>query len=543
MDTTHPIIQMYNNVCPNVFNNLVQAGQISAQEQQAAMEYLRGPSGQQATSMFLNSVIQRCPQGLNYDQMAQAIAEWIQPLIQTIRTNMMRAGATWGGAWGNRTNVMSYMPGASAMGIRPNIGAPSQPRSLFQAPVSSGPAMPGAGQPTPEKKQEPPKKPAVQLMNKDWKPPMLVGEELELKPNLKVSVNVAKYQLSNGEQLCRVIADDPRIRYVSDEDVLRVFKPLTSIHDTKHKFLTVAYKRIKLLNVPKEEFLRFAQTLSAEVAKNGRSPETKIRTIIAQTQKCSVACMKAFTELILDEYNDRAAAGALVPSNNPKAILDISTLEGLLRLATDSLPKATQEILSAGKNYAAARDRLISQLIDSLVLDLPQIIINPETDTTTLDDLSRVLPVVWTQDGVNYRGTEDLFNMFIETRETINGSKSDGAVKAEGALSAAINEINRNFTAVVVHRIASWTNFPKLRLVDYEPNGNCIPTVINPSAPVNDIQVMLVEALDRFRVSKDRRPIKSPKTLRMECDEETYLLDYDMTTDDYIWVGSSRFWK
>lgn len=585
----HPYRGMYLANLQPALTEMGQAGQITQVEFQQALAQLQSPSCAAAVDGFLAQLETTIP-NMNELMMRQCIKQFAAPLIQQIRIQLQQQQSMFRPGIPQPTVSMPQMaygqmfpgtgmvrPGFGGMFVQQNQfgGVPQLPTGQsyfgrpqpagFQAPAAgvmspgfTAPnqrvAMPGQtqnpvvtpnGQPVP-KEYEQQFTPQVQKKAPPakWAPPEVM-ENKKLKPTSKTEVDATKFKMCNGEIVSRIIASDPRIRYTSDEEAIAAYKNALNIFpDTQKKFLTVAYKQIKVLKAECSEFTKMVTVLSGELAKNSQSAETKLRAIIEIIKKYPFECMDAFTKFFLEELDAHVGAGALTDHKNPKFILSLSSLDAVLKILTGTCSKETLNSLNAIPGFMNRFDELINSIIDHCVTNLHQVILKPDVDPTVIDDFSRVIPAVWSADGgANWRGTEDLFNVFLTTREVISGSKTESAMGAESDLKNKINEICRKFTVIYVNRIASWCDYGKSHVVGYDDHGNCIPSVIDPANPGFDMGFLVSESFSAMYRSKDSRNKCAAKSLYCTCDEETYHLNYDITTDGWVWVGRSQFWR
>lgn len=332
--------------------------------------------------------------------------------------------------------------------------------------------------------------------------------------------------------------------YISDHEVLEKYKGIFSMYpDSNRKFITIMYKQLRLLPVGREEFMKLASALSTAVAR-ANNVESKLRAIISTCKNFSVGATEQFTKLFLDELNEHMQCGELCDSFHPMNILNRpNRIEDVLAWVTGDIDKAMLDALKGMDGFVERFDALLSVLIEYTVLNLPKIVINPAIDRSILDDYSRILPGVWSNDcGETLRGSDDLINLFIATREVVDGSKSANAQKSESALKTMLNDLGKNFTLLFLPRVVSWCNYSKLDVCNYDEVGNCQPAVFPPKQPRNDVEFFVGEVLEKLSMSKDTIAKWAPKNLYMEIHEETYCLQYGKTTNNCGWIACSKYW-
>ena len=544
-----PLVGMFREMVPQTLNGMVTQNCCSQQEAQAMLNWLCSPNASATVNQFLGNMIRSVGTnvaGVTYQMMSTWIYEWIMPMIQQFRAQAaggvgFRAPMPMGGLATRPT--FGQTTSSFGMGANPLTGAPIQQRG-FVPPPGSNAVIPGSGnnqpKPAPSAQQpivNPPKK------QEKWSVPTLEGKAQDIKVSTVVVANMARYRLSNGQMAARLIVSDPRIRYASDDEVIKSYRHFLDASSAQRKFLTVSYRQLKVLEVNKTEFHQMVSKIAMEVSKL-TSLEAKIRCIMKLKDDYSVKCTNAFTTLVLDELNEHTQAGAFTESAHPKRIMMLKSFESILKLITGEMDAGVLNMLKAQKGFEEKLEAVLNNWVNSFICSLPQVIINPETDSTTLDDYTRVLPPIWSPDGgMTFTGSDDLFTLFLSTRSVINGSRTDGAVGAETELRNRITELNKFFTVVFLTRVVSWCNYPKTWAVGYAQNGDCVPAVFDTTAPTSDVQFFLSEALSVFKASKDSKPRFAPKNIQFEVDEEVYRLQYGTTTDGRGWVGTSKYWK
>lgn len=553
-DPSHPYLGLFNNNVQGALLNLVQQQHITQQEAQAAFQIISSGRVDPDISQFVQQLEMQVAE-MNAYTMQNYIKQWVKPLIANIRNQLnnrgggllsgtLGGGLTAPGGWGGGVSPGGGSSLFGGLGLL-TAGTPlAQVNNPGTGLVTAAPAArPDSAPPPPPPTPKEPDKPAP-----DWKPPE-AGEmdHIKLDPIKGVECSAARYRLSNGRTVSRVIASDLRIRYTSHTEALDAFRNTLNIFpDTDHKMLTVGYRELKVLQCPQYEFLKMAAELSTEVGKNSQNTASKIRTIINVLSKYPESCAEAFRKLFIGEIANIANSGGFTNDKYPSFIAVPTSMDFILKLVTGTCAAELQQQFDAIEGYRERFCKTIDLLINAIVLNLPTTVVRPDTDMTLLDDFARAIPVIWSPDNGNtYKGTEDIFNIFLTTRETINGSKTETALKADGSLKKKIDEINRVYTVVFVDRIVTWCNFSMSQITSYLQNGNMDVTVVNASAPINDMQCFLSEIGNWICTSKMSGRFKiASKKLICEVEETTMNLVYNITIDGKIWVSSSaEFWK
>ena len=558
----HPYWQKFQARLPVVINSLVQRGMISPNVQNVLVNIIR--NSYPMMHQFIENLNMRYSE-LTDQQLDAEIFQWIQPAANQAIAQVRQmtggfgvgfggAGAGFGGGgFGMRQPVgFGYDSGRQVMpsGTMPG-GIPVSPFSGGQNPDPFRPDNPTSmfgGTPKPqtqrEKHIEDQMKPKVEQPPAPikWEKPVIEGEKnVELT---NVTAQITKYTLCTGDRAIRVIVHDSKVGYTSDYDALNRYKGIFSMFsDPRRKFLTVVYQQLKLIDVGKDEFSKLVNSVATAVSK-AQNIEGKLRAIISTSSGFSVAAYDAFNKLFLDELQFHIECGELCDSPHPKNILNRpAKIEQVLAWLTGDIDKGMLSAMRGMKGFEDRLNTLLRVIIDGIVATLPRRILDASRDMTLLDDFYRAIPGIWTDDcGETFKNTNDLVDIFLATRETVDGSKSSGAVKADSILKETLNELSKHFTLIFVPRVASWCNYSKADVCRYDPTGNCQPTVFSPLQPRNDVEFFVNESLDKFTNSKDQVARWTPKNIYLELDEETYCLQYGRTTDDVSYVCTSRYW-
>lgn len=557
--TQHPYWTSFQASLQRVIDRLVQSGQIYPTESQIIRSIL--PSCGPVMQGFVSTLLQRYPNGMNIPQMDAEVETSFLPNLRAMAQQRMRTMGGQQPMMGGMQPMMGAPMGGAPM-YNYNMGMPNncgfrQP-AFTAAPVApggltSGVALPGGGNdpvksdvlaPDPDllKENEP-------KVSNPWAPPSLT-ESKDYKFNAGTMVAISKYTTSDDGTATKITVVDNRIRYRDDFDAIAAYKPAFRMFgDNNKKFLTVIYKQLKVLNVGRDEFLKLATEVTEMLGASGTLPE-KLKAMIAIMSRHSVGAVKEYVGLFLDELDALTNCGELVDSNHPKYIPErFNDIETVLAFITGDISDANIKKAMFGMNgYKEKFTQVVTMLLDRVLAPLPKTILTPfengaVKDKSVLDDYSRVLPQLWTHNGSTIKDVEDLFDMYIRTTGQVNGSVSDAASSAMSQLRLALTTYDNNFTVVYLHRVASWCNYSRTTTVSYESNGNCKPHVYATGYADDDV-AWFIDDLYRT-LSAFKQPVIRlyPKSLYCEYEEEIVNLNYGMTTDGSIWLGSSRYWK
>ena len=557
----HPYWQKFQNRLPAVINALVQRGMISPNIQGVLVNIVR--NSYPMMHQFIEGLNMRYGE-MTDQQMDTEIFQWIQPAVQQAIAQVRQMSGGFGvgfgnGGWGGgrpvgfgydsgRGGGMPGMPGGVT-----GTGVPVSPFSNPGKPDVFRPDQPSVASMfggTPKEQTQRERQISEQMkpkVDKPIAPPEWKSPELEYEKNVElnnVTAQISKFNLYNGERALRIIVHDTKVGYTSDNDALEKYKGMFAMFpEPRRKFMTVAYKQLKIVRVNRDEFTKMANTLTTAVNK-AQNVEGKLRAIVSTSSGFSVAAYDEFTRLFIDELYAHIECGELCDSTHPKNILNRPNSVGdILAWVTGDIDKGMLDAMRGMKGFEDRLEALLNVVIDTTVTSLPRRILDVSRDMTMLDDFYRAIPGIWTNDcGETYKNSEDLVNLFLATRETIDGSKTSGAVKADTVLKETLTELSKQFTLIFVPRIISWCNYSKADVCRYDDTGNCQPTVFSKLQPRNDVEFFVNETLEKWAMSKDQAFRWAPKNLLMEIDEETYCLQYGKTTDDLPWICTARFW-
>ena len=556
----HPFFQKFTERLQVVINCLVQRGMVSVDESQQIGVAIRQNNPQIWGAIY--NLIDRLNMSysqMNDTQMDQAIYSWLDVIIRTMRASSMNRGLPMGGGGGFGMPQTPPMFGGGGgfggqgFGFRP--GAPVSPfggnrmGGMFCGGQASTPltAMLGGG--NNNKPQQPgnnnqrSNQPANNAKKANWKnPEQTDSKSFSLKEG--VEITATKYTLYNGDLARNVIVYDPKVGYVSDSEVIEKYRPVfTALGPTKKNCMTVFYQRLKAIPVPREEFLKLARTVAEQVGK-ANGVDAQLRAIISTASHFGKAAYDEFAKLFLDELDAHIQCGELCDSTHPKNILNRpNDLESVLAWVTGEVGKEMVAAMNGMTGFKERLQKLMEVLISEMAAGLYRRILNTKTDMTVIDDFYRALPGMWTSDcGQTFQNTEDLINVFLTTKETIDGSKTANAVRAETELTNQLEALNKQFTLIFVPRIVTWCNYAKSEVVAYDNNGKCKPTVVSRLQPRNDMEFFIKEILEICQNNRDTMLRWTPRNIYFEIEEETYVLQYGLTTDNLLWAGTSKYW-
>lgn len=558
----HPFFGKFQQRVGAVINGMVQRGMMNPNESQMLVNMLKASYPQ--IHQFVEGLTMRYGE-IRDDQMDSEIYNWLQNPLQQVRARIAQMsggfgtgfGPTpWGGGYQRPAVGFGYDSQRGGGGFGSGPGIPQRPFSggggggpdVFRPDQPSVTSLFGGQPKQPTEREQHAAEEMKKRMEKpvappEWKTPEIVDEK-SCSLGGDVSVLMTKFTLSSGDIARRVIVHDPKVGYTSDQDALEHYKGVFALYpDTRRKFLTVAYRQLKAIHVGHDEFMRLAQTLAANVGK-ASDVEGKLRAILAATGNLSVTAYEEFKKLFLDELDAHIQCGELCDSFHPKNILNRpDRIEDVLAWVTGDIDKNMLAAMKGMDGFEKRLDTLLTVVIDTVVTSLPKLIINTNSDMTMLDDFYRALPGIWTTDcGSTFQNSEDLINLFLATRETIEGSKTENATKAESALKTTLMNLSKQFTLIFIPRVVSWCNYSKADVCRYDETGNCQPASWAPLQPRNDVEFFVGDDLDKWSKSRDTKIKWCPKSIYMEVDEETFCLQYGRTTNDGNWCCSSKYW-
>lgn len=561
----HPFFGKFQQRIGVVINAMGQRGMISPNESGVLVNIIKNSPAN--IFQLIENLNMRFSE-INDTQMDSEIYNWIQPAVQQAKMRVQQMtggfggggfGGGFGGApgWGGGGGGFGFRPqGFGYDNMRPNRGGiPTSPwggaKDMFSTPGGSGgisDMFGGATKPPTQREKQvaTQMKPVTPRPNApaSWKAPEPIDSHTyELEGG--VEVTVSKYKLYNENTATNVVVYDDKVGYTSDHEVIEKYKGIFDLFPgSSSKVLSVAYQQLKLLKVGREEMLKLIQSVNQEAGKMG-SVDTKLRAIISSAGHFNKNAYEEFTRLFIDELEFHIQCGELCDSFHPKNILNRPRgLEDVLAWITGDVGKEMKAAIDGMDGFHTRLNQLVGIIIDEFAIGLHKRILNPLSDTTMLDDFYRALPGMWTVDcGNSFSNTEDLINLFLATRETIEGSKSAGAVRANSELTKRLDELCKQFTLLFVPRTVTWCNYAKSTVCAYDENGNCQPSVTSTNQPRNDVEYFLIQALEQWDTGRDPMLKWAPRNLYMEIDEETFCFQYGHTTNGPIWIGTARYWR
>lgn len=542
--TMHPIWAQFQRCLSNCVNTLIQQGQMSPQECPVVQQMLAqiGPG----TMNFINSLLMRYQQIDDNAMNAEIMNNFLPSVRQAAQQRLAMSGGMGGGGFG-----MGGGYGTPMMPGRPMPYGYMAPNTPMVTPVtkpdpfSASPAAKFSGPGSlAQMKPEPPK--PVQPKAAPFVSPKIVEDKTSTVCGC-VTVKMAKFDLGGDRTARRLAVFDPRIRYTCDAEAINAYKSIFDIYKkTDQKILTVAYKQLKLIKWNRDEFLKMSQAVAAEVLKCGDNLEKKLKAITLALQNFPFGCMQEYTRLLLDEFDAHVKAGEFCDSSHPTNILGrMDSVQALCDMVCGDIDKNMLAALRSMNGFEERLRLIVSRIVDNFVVAMPKIILDPYKNRTLLDDYSRIMPQVWSADaGVTWNGTDDLFDLYLASRETIEGSRTDSAIRADSDLTVRLHELHSQFAAMYVYRMATWCDYPKSVSINYKNNGDCIPYVSELSKVNNELAFFCAEVLAAVADSSTAALLRfSPKNLYCSCDEETFAFQYGLTTDNSLWLGSCEFWK
>lgn len=553
--TAHPFFQKFTERLQVVINSLVQRGMVSVDESQMIGTAIRQNNQQIWGAIYqLIDRLNMSYSQINDNQMDQAVLSWLNTIVGQMRASRMnRGGFMGGGGFGMPPGGSIFGGGGGGFGfgggvpVSPFGGGGRTMTPMFgggggaSSPLSN--LLGGGNNNKPQQQQNNQNQQPQKKTNVVWKEPEPTdNKSFDLKEG--VEITTTKYTLCTGDSARNVIVYDPKVGYVSDSEVIEKYRPVfTALGPTKKTCMTVFYQRLKAIPVPREEFLKLAQTIAAQVGK-ANGIDAQLRAVISTASHFGKSAYDEFSRLFLDELDAHIQCGELCDSTHPKNILNKpADLESLLAWITGDVGKEMAAAMNGMNGFRDRLNKLMEVLISEIATGLYRRILNTKTDMTVIDDFYRALPGMWTSDcGQTFQNSEDLINVFLTTKETIEGSKTANAVKAENELTSRLESLNKQFTLLFVPRIVTWCNYAKSDVVRYDTNGKCQPSVVSKLQPRNDIEFFLKEVLEICQSNRDPLLKWTPRNIYFEIEEETYVLQYGLTTDGLIWTGTSKYW-
>lgn len=563
----HPFWGKFQQRIGPVINAMTQRGMISPNESGILVQILR--NSYPMMHQLIENLNMRYSE-MNDTQMDSEIYQWIQPAIQQAKIKVQQMtggfgrgfGMSGGGGFGFGGGGCAPVGfGFDSMrgGSRPGVpgGVPTSPwgggagKDMFST-TGSGESIASlfggsTKQPTQRETQvaEAMKPKALGPVTPvSWKAPVQIDSHTyELNGN--VEVTATKFELYDGSKALNVIVHDQKVGYTSDSEVIEKYKGIFGIiPDSSRRILTVAYQQLKIMHVGREEMIKMVQAITASAGKMN-TVEAKLRAIISAAGHFNKNAYEEFVKMFLDELEFHIQCGELCDSFHPKNILNRPRgLEDVLAWVTGDVGKDMAAAMKGMEGFTDRLNKLLEILVEEFATGLNRRILNPLTDMTMLDDFYRALPGMWTEDfGITFKNTEDLVNLFLATRETVDGSKSATAVKADSELKKKLDELCKQFTLLFVPRTVTWCNYAKSAVCRYDESGNCQPAVTSAQQPRNDVEFFLNGILDNWRTCRDTMVKWAPRNVYMEVDEETFCLQYGYTTNNCLFVACTKYWR
>ena len=508
----------------------------------------------QQTVGFLQGLLANYPNGITEAQMTEAIDNQFLPAMRqaarqrlSVGTGMMGMGMSGMGLGGmGMGGVMTNM-GMSGIQTRPSpMASFASPRSLaaglYGEMVNQPPAQPKQEEAKPE-----PVKPKTETV--PWKCPEFDNNFSTSKFMVSNCVNVVfgKFDLHDSKTCVRMLICDPRLRYTCDLDAVNAFRPYFSSFKNDHKFVTIQYKQLKTIPVGREEMLRLSNEVALAVSKIDTGLVDKLKTIatITRGSRYSFACAEAYTNLFCDEFDLHMQCGELTIESNPKMVLNrFKTISEIVNFVAKDIDKSTVQALEGIPDYYKTLNRIVEDIVYDLALNFSKKIVDPSKHLALLGSYMRAVPPIWSTDtDLTMRGTDDLIELWVMSNAQISGSKTDGAVSAGAALKQKIEELDKQFTVFWQWRTVTWTDYPASSSVAYSETGECYPTVWNLNNPKSDVTFFIGEYMKATESGNDAAKKRSPRSIYLEFEESTCVLNYGWTVDAKLWLGCSKYWK
>lgn len=557
VDANHHYWKLAAAMLPRVVQTLQMRGEIGPNEAQLLLRQNGGP----AFANFVNNVAMQFATLSSEQQMGDLLAEnLIKPMVIEMRQQRM-AGGGYGGGYGGGGYGFGrpMMMGGGGMfggGFGRAGGGYFGGGSTFGASLKlpgGGGGYFGNGQQQQERRERgdmnndtPKREERKTEVRKEWKAPVQNGTPLNKNLNANgVKVIRKTFEGFDGIPCTEVIAIDDRARYLTPYEAAEAYKSLLDEVGGR-KFMTVAYRQVKVLKVNREQFKKLVKAVSGAVSNiNPNDNAARIKAIMAASGEYPSSAVSAYHKLIVDEFNEHVLAGELTdsPADHLTWAVEASNLQGIYDMLAGNLSADTKAALQQIKDFDNALNRIVSSVIDTVVLEgMVHRIFDPLNDPTVLDVYSRVLPPMWKNDALDaWEGTDNLFNKFICANRKVNGSTGEAAAIAEQALKQRLSIMDNHFTVVQVPRIITWTNCESSSAAAWDEHGRCVPRSFTDQSFDNDVAFFLARAIKTIGASEVPAYTKIPHKLVCEVEEGIVTLDYGITTDGALWTGSLRY--
>ena len=542
---SHPYYQKFVYQLRSRIQYWASQGAITPQELQLMCIMAQNP-GQQ-TIGFIQSLGVRYPNGIDEAHMQSEIDETFLPALRQAARQKIAMGTM-----GSATLQGMGLNGLNGLGMNK-----VEPMAAFSTGRSMAAGLFGEMkvQPTIDAKKAEQPKPAEQTTTKlpdpvkPWKCPEFDDNFQTSKFTICNCANIlfGKFNLHDGKTCLRMLINDPRIRYTSDEDVIGTYRPYIQTFRNDHKFITIQYKQLMAIPVGREEMMKLANEVALTISKMENNLCDRLKSVVQITRgtRFSFACSEAYNKLFCDEFDLHMQCGELTLSSNPKMVLNrFSTIQDILNFVSKDIDKSTVQALEKIPDYYKTLNRIVEDIVYDIALNFTKKIVNPNKHLSVLGSYMRALPPVWSTDtDLSMRGTEDLMELWVMSNVQVSGSKSDGAIAAGSSLKSKIEELDKQFTVFWLWRQTTWTDYPASSAVAYDAKGECHPTTWDLNNPKSDVTFFIGELMKATEEGSDAQMKRAPHSIYMDYEESKYSLNYGWTVDARLWLGCPRYWK
>jgi hypothetical protein len=555
VNQSHPYYTLAVNMYPKLVNKYLMTNQISQMEANVLLQKLNGPE----FSQFIQNLINQLPTINGEPHMETLVRDnFISRVVGAIRQqNAMMYGAGGMMPYGAGQPMMygpggyPMNPGMTGWASQQQPGSSwytgnnpgTQPTRFGSAPVTPVPAgstlmKPSTTDPAAPSAQEP-KKTTLPA----YKEPELL-QDRSINHQLPNSTAFARAEFIgfDGAPVVEVYAVDNRPIYVSCDEVIRAYSNLLGDSQNARKFLTVCYNELKVLEADRNAVQTLMKAVATAVGNiNVNDLDKKIRTAITVCNEHPSGAVTAFEKLVLDEYHAHVFCGELASKNNERFAVTVKNMSQLHDILTNNLPKETRDALKAMPGFEESFRRIVAKVINTTISSSAAAkILDPLSDKTILDVYGKAVPPIWNNPtSGSWESTDSLFIRYLSSIKTIDGHKPESAVSAEQHLRGKLLTLDKNFTVFQVPRIITWCNSPSSSVVGWAADGTCVPTVYSDKID-NDIAFFLRRALERTDKSSQAQK-DAPTRVVCEVDEGKIQLEYGLTCDSALWVGSVKY--
>lgn len=545
VDQGHPYAKLAVIMYPKVVNKLLMSGQINQQEASMLMQQMNGPG----FSQFVSGIIAQVPALQGESHMERLLIDnYIGNIVNMYRQQqmtMMPPPGVWGGGmyrptapWGGfapsaRPGSGWYAGSGADPGYRGFSPSPAQPPRPFQTQQQQ--------KPTPTQTPQPVKK-----TTDKYSQPSIVSDKsiTHTLPNGCAFVKTL-FSRDGDVPIVEVYATDSRPRYSSAEEVVNLYKGLVPDKEAK-VFLTVCYNELKVIRADRHAVSELMKAISVAVGNiNHNDLDKRISAMISVCSEHPSGAVKAFTDMVLDELHEHIYSGELTDSRtgNEKFAVTVYSLSQMRDILTNNLPQDTRTALSAVSGFNEAFRRIVTKVMNTVVVNgAYKKLLDPINDKSIIDVYGNVIPPIWNEPSTDtWESTDSLFMRYLSSIKTIGGTKPESAISAEQNLRSKLLQLDKAFTVYRVPRIITWCNSPSSSVVGWNSDGSCSPVCYTDKNVDNDVAFFLKRAMLRTSKSESSMQKDAPCKVICEVDEGKIKLDYGTTTDEALWVGSTKF--